>query len=72
MELRNECFVNENLTTETKSRVVGCQSQVDKFDLFFGLHLEQRLYSQTENLSKSLQMEKMSAASSKRLADPTI
>ena len=48
MELWNECFVNENLTTEIKSRVIGCQSQVDKFDLFFGLHFEQRLYSHTE------------------------
>ena len=72
MELWNECFVNENLTTEIKSRVIGCQSQVDKFYLFFGLHLGHRLYSHTENLSKSLQIEKMSAASSKRLANPTI
>ena len=39
MELRNECLVNENLTTEIKSRVIGCQIQMGKFDLFFELHL---------------------------------
>ena len=45
MELWNECLVNENLTTEIKSRVTGCQSQMGKFDLFFALYLGARLYS---------------------------
>ena len=72
MELWNECLVNENLTTEIKSRVTGCQSQMDKFDLFFALYLGARLYSHTDNLSKSLQSEKMTAASCKRLANLTI
>ena len=55
----------ENLTIEIKSRVTGCQSQMGKFDLFFGLHLGHRLYSHTDkififhsHLSKSLQSEK--------------
>ena len=72
MELWNECLVNENLTAEIKSRVIGCQIQMGKFDLFFGLRLGHRLYSHTDNLSKSLQSKKMSAASSKRLANLTI
>ena len=71
MELWNECLVNENLTTEIKSRVNGCQSQMGIFHLFFGIHLGHRLYSHTENLLKSLQSE-MSAASSKRLANLTV
>ena len=70
MELWNECLVIENLTTEIKFRVIGCQSQISKLDLFFGLHLEHRLYSHKDNLSKSLQCEK-SAVSSKRLANLT-
>ena len=37
MELSNECLVNENLTTEIKSRVIGCQSQVGKSDLTLGI-----------------------------------
>ena len=71
MELWNECLVNENLTTEIKSRVNGCQSQMGIFHLFFGIHLGHRLYSHTENLLKSLQSE-MSAASSKRQANLTV
>ena len=69
----------ENLTIEIKSRVTGCQSQMGKFDLFFGLHLGHSLYSHTDkififhsHLSKSLQSEKMPAASSKRLTNLTI
>ena len=72
MELWNECLVNENLTTEIKSRVISCQSQMGKFHLFFGFHLGHRLYSHADNLLKSLQSEKMSAASSKRLANFTV
>ena len=72
MELWNECLVDKNLTTEVKSWVIGCQSQMAKFDLFFGLHLLRCLYSHTDNLSKSLQCKKMSAASSKWLASLTI
>ena len=43
-----------------------------KFDLFLGLHLEHRFYSHTDNLSKSLQSEKMPAVSSKELANVAI
>ena len=64
MELRNEWLLKENLTTEIKSRVIGCQNQMGKFYFFFELHLGYRLYSHTDNLSKSLQREKMSAAAS--------
>ena len=39
MELWNECLLNEKPTTEIKSQVIGCQSQIGKFDLFFRLHL---------------------------------
>ena len=71
MKLSNECLVNENLTKEIKSQVIGCQSQMGKFDLFFELHFGHRLYSHTDNLSKSFQSGKMFAASSKRLANLT-
>ena len=64
--------MNVNLTTEIKSRFIGCTSQMGKLDLFFGLHLGHQFYSHTENLSKSLQSEKMSAVPSKRLANLTI
>ncbi|XP_066925948.1 zinc finger MYM-type protein 1-like [Clytia hemisphaerica] len=51
----------ENLTKEVKSRIVGCQAQMKKFSFFFGLCLGQRLFSLTDNLSKTLQKESMSA-----------
>ena len=35
MELWNEHLVNENLPTEIKSKIIGCQNQMGKFDLFF-------------------------------------
>ena len=57
MEMWNECLLNEYLTTEIKFRVIGWESQMGKFDLFFGLHLGHRLYSHTDNLSKSLKSE---------------
>ena len=62
----------ENLATEIISRVIGCHSQMGKFDFFFRLHLGHRLYSHTDNLSNSLQSEKMSVATSKRLANLTV
>ena len=51
IKLWNESLVSEKLTTEIKSRVIACQNQLGKFDLFFGLHLGHRLYSHTANLS---------------------
>ena len=65
IELWNECLVNENLTTEIKSRVIGCQSKMGKFDLFFRLYLSHHLYSDMDKLLKSLQSDKISAASDK-------
>ena len=69
MDLWNGCLVNENVTTEIKSRVIGWQSLMGKSDLFFGLHFGHHSYSHTDNLSKSLQNKKMSAAFSKRLTN---
>ena len=60
--------LTENLTKEVRSRIIGCQAQMKKFSFFFGLCLGQRLFSLTDNLSKTLQKEKMSAVSGHRLA----
>ena len=45
---------------------------MESFHLFFGLSLDHRIFSHTDNLSKTLQAKKMSACSSKRLAELTI
>ena len=72
MKVWNDCLTNEKLTTDIKSRIIGCQSQMQRFSLFFGLNLGQRLYAHTDNLSKTLQHQEMSATSGKRLANLTV
>ena len=44
---------------------------MNAFDFFFGLNLGQRLFSHTDNLSKTLQQTRMSAISGKRVAHLT-
>ena len=58
--------------TELKSRIIGVKTQMEYFPLFLGLSLGYRIFSHTDNLSKTLQAKKMSAFSSKRLAELTI
>ena len=41
---------------------------MNTFDFFFGLNLGQRLFSHTDNLSRTLQQTKMSVLSGKRVA----
>lgn len=62
----------EQLDSDTKARIIGCKSQMESFKFYFGLMLSQRLYSITDNLSKTLQKEKMSALKGKELADLTV
>ena len=69
MTLWKFCLENDNMATEVKSRIVGVKKQMEKFDFFFGLSIGHRLYSHTDNLSKTLQAEKMSACTSKRTAE---
>ena len=45
---------------------------METFDFYFGLKLGKQLYSPTDKLSQTLQSEKMSAVSSKRLAMLTV
>jgi len=63
--------LNERLDAETKARINGCKKQMESFSFYFGLNLGHKLYSHTDNLSITLQKEKMSAISGKELADLT-
>ena len=47
---------------------LDAERTVNTFDFFFGLNLGQRLFSHTDNLSRTLQHTKMSALSGKRVA----
>ena len=44
-----------------KAHIIGCQKQMSLFSFFFGLCIGERLFMITDNLSKTLQNEKMSA-----------
>ena len=62
----------EKWNQELKGRILGVKTQMESFELYFGLHLGARLYSHTDNLARSVQNKGMSACSSKRLANLTI
>ena len=57
--LWDESLKETRLTTEVKSRIIGCKAQ---------MKLRKLLYSHTDKLSQTLQSEKMVAVRSKRLA----
>ncbi|XP_057290908.1 zinc finger MYM-type protein 1-like [Hydractinia symbiolongicarpus] len=70
MALWNESL-NEKLDAKTESRINGCKKQMESFSFYFGLNLGRKLYAHTDNLSITLQKEKMSAISGKELAELT-
>ena len=62
----------EKWNQELKGRIIWVKTQMESFELYFGLHLGTGLYSHTDNLARSVQNKGMSACSSKRLANLTI
>ena len=64
--------LQEKLDAETKSRIIGSKTQMESFKFYFGWQLGRKLYAHSDNLSKTLQQEKMSAIKGKSLADLTV
>ena len=62
----------ENLEADVKVRVSGCKAQMKLFKFFFGINLGFKVYSITDNLSKTIQGESMSAVESQEVAGLTI
>ena len=60
---------NNQLNTDVKSRIIGAKKQMKTFELILRLNIEHRLFSHTDNLSNTLQGEKMSANNSKRTSE---
>ena len=50
-ELWDECLKESGLKRDVKSRIMGCKSQMEAFDFYFGLKLEKLLFSHTDKLS---------------------
>ena len=63
--------LDQKLQADVRGRIIGCQAQMNTFDFFFGLHLGERLFSHTDNLSKTLQKTRMSAVSGQWVANLT-
>ena len=53
-DLWNECLQEQGLTRDVKSHIIGCKSQMESFDLYFGLKIGKLLYSHTDKLSQTL------------------
>ena len=60
--------LESKIDTNTRARILGCQAQMKTFHYFFGLHISQRLFAHTDNLSKSLQAKRISAATGQKHA----
>ena len=67
-----EICLQEQLDKEIRSRIVGCQYQMKLFSFFYGIHLGYKLYIISDNLSKTLQKESMSAIEGQRIAQLTL
>ena len=53
--------LDEKLQSGIHGKIIGYQAQMNTFDFFFGLNLGQRLFSHTDNLSRTLQNLMMNA-----------
>ena len=71
MEVWDECLC-ESLEADVKAQVSGCKTQMKSFKFFFGINLDFKVYSITDNLSKTIQGESMSAVESQEVAGLTI
>eukprot|EP00117_Sycon_ciliatum_P039495 scpid76784/ scgid29186/ len=56
------------LDTEMKSRIIGVDTHMHKFEFLFGVSIGSCLLRHTDNLSRSLQQKSLSAAEGQRLA----
>ena len=60
------------LDSEMRSRIIGVEFQMQKFEFLFGVLLGALLLSHSDNLSKSLQHKSMSAAEGQQVARLTL
>ena len=63
----DECL-GLKLDPEVKGRIIGVKTQMSMFNLLYGLHLCERILKITDNLSKTLQTESLSASEAQVIA----
>ena len=72
MKLWDVSLAASKLDSEVKARIIGVQNQMCQFQFFYGSNLSQRLFAISDNLSKTLQKESVSALSRLHLAELTV
>ena len=55
-----------------RSRIIGVQAQMSSFSFYHGINFRELLLRQADNLSKTLQNPKISAASGQKIASKTV
>ena len=63
--------MKERLQPDIKGRIIGFQTQMRQYNLLFGLKLCERVLKETDNLSKTLQLQSLSADESQCLEEMT-
>ena len=57
------------LQSDVRCRIIGVQAQMQNFDIFFGLHLAEKIFRHIDNLAKALQKTKVSETEGQHLAE---
>ena len=70
-KLWDECLESK-LVPEVKGRIIGVKAQMSTYDMLFGLKLSEKILKLTDNLSKTLQKQTLSAAEGHSVAKMTI
>ncbi len=70
-QLWEECL-ETRLDPDMKGRIIGVQTQMSHYKLLFGLKLSERILKITDNLSKTLQHQSLSAAQAQDVAELTV
>ena len=68
LKLWNDCL-ETRIESDVRGGIIGCQTQMKKFDFFFGLNWSQRVFSHTYDLLETLQKVGMSATSGQHNAN---
>ena len=55
-----------------KGRIIGVQTQMSRYNLLFGLKFCERILKVTDNLSKTLQHQSLSAAQAQDIVELTV
>ena len=58
--------------TEMKARILGVESQMEKFEYFFGVEFGRKVFNMVDNLSKTLQLSTISACEAQGVIERTI